>query len=357
MVLPGQHTGAAHLQTAYTIVDGYNSSCAAFGFYNDDVDTTGWGYLHVESNPTLDGSDQYYAAGFLEGVFTASRIFQSKVNSIASSFTNGTVPQSVYTWMTNQNAWVDQQIEENPSSPYWQQVSYTYTQVQGMFDGYTLGSDPVTEPLTLDDLMVLNLLGEVGDIQAATDPVYRESIDVLKMHDLKKVKATMAKNSHCSALIRLSPDGQDLFSAHTTWTGYANMLRTYKYYKIGSAAASQFSSYPGTVSSIDDFYTTSNNMVIIETTNNIANMSLHDLVVYTSVPTFVRVVVANALTDSGADWSAMYADNNSGTYNSQTTAASDSRPARGAPMSCLVMLADVSARTAILATTADVITG
>lgn len=99
-----------------------------------------------------------------------------------------------------------------------------------MYDGYKSTADPTTQPLDLMDLLLLNLLAEVSDMEAATDLAYRRSIDVLAMHDFKKVKATMERNSHCSALIRLAPDGKELFSAHTTWTDYATMLRTYKYY-------------------------------------------------------------------------------------------------------------------------------
>jgi hypothetical protein len=171
----------------------------------------------------------------------------------------------------------------------------------------------------MSDILVANLLGEVEDMEMARDPLYRAAHDVTKMDDLRKVKRTLEDASHCSALIRLAPDGTDVFSAHTTWTGFANMLRIYKYYGAFTATgnAIQFSSFPGCVSSIDDYYQTSANMVVIETTNNIANMSLYDLVTPESVPTFVRVMVANALTTSGQDWAEMYALQNSGTYNNR----------------------------------------
>lgn len=46
----------------------------AYGFYNDTVQTTGWGVLEIRAgygSPTLSNEDIMYAAGFLEGYLTA----------------------------------------------------------------------------------------------------------------------------------------------------------------------------------------------------------------------------------------------------------------------------------------------
>jgi len=115
------------------------------------------------------------------------------------------------------------------------------------------------------------------------------------------------------------------------------MLRTYKYIKVAPfgtrSTAVQFSSYPGTVSSIDDFYQTSEGLIVTETTNDVANMSLYSLLNYTSVPTFVRVSVANRVAADGQTWTELFARENSGTYNNQwmvldTKAFSQHQPPR-----------------------------
>src|SRR5438046_2994170 len=94
------------------------------------------------------------------------------------------------------------------------------------------------------------------------------------------------------------------------------MLRTYKLHRFNfpgiSGSAVHFSSYPAIVHSIDDFYQTSAGLIVIETTNNVANSSLYSLVTSQSVPTFVRVVVSNRLSMTGADWANTYTENNSG---------------------------------------------
>ena len=198
---------------------GVINGCSAYGFHDDQVTATGWSYLHVESDPTLPSDEQAYAAGFAEGYLTAARIAQSYTNTIAGGFTNGTIPTSVYTFIETQQQWVYAQYQADPTNSYWINAMFLYQQVQGLVDGCAAAQPPYV--ITLADALVLSMVAEAGDMQAATDLVYRESIDVLKMHDLKRVKAIMEKNSHCSALIRMSPDGQDMFSAHTTWSAFS----------------------------------------------------------------------------------------------------------------------------------------
>lgn len=46
----------------------------AYGFYNNTVQTTGWGVLEIKAgygHQTLSNEDIMYAAGFLEGYLTA----------------------------------------------------------------------------------------------------------------------------------------------------------------------------------------------------------------------------------------------------------------------------------------------
>lgn len=154
------------------------------------------------------------------------------------------------------------------------------------------------------------------------------------------------------------------------------MLRTYKYIYadfVGATAKSmQFSGYPGCIgqffrcarsrgrtrsdafsrcraalircltaycvwpyvffcvplASGDDYYQTSAGLIVIETTNNVANTSLYQYVTPQSVPTFIRCVVATRMADSGAQWNEIYSQHNSGTYNSQFVHAWLCRSAR-----------------------------
>jgi hypothetical protein len=76
-------------------------------------------------------------------------------------------------------------------------------------------------------------------------------------------------DTHCSALIKLTRDQNDnindIYVGHSTWDDYSEMLRTMKVYEFEffdnknlRAINITFSSYPGTITSTDDFYMVNN---------------------------------------------------------------------------------------------------
>jgi len=86
-------------------------------------------------------------------------------------------------------------------------------------------------------------------------------------------------NSMCSAAIKMLPDFSDLFMAHSSWFTYASMNRIYKHYSFSvatpsAAKRSSFSSYPGILSSLDDFYLLDSGIALTQTTNSIFNNEL-----------------------------------------------------------------------------------
>jgi hypothetical protein len=74
-----------------------------------------------------------------------------------------------------------------------------------------------------------------------------------------------------------------------------------------------FSSYPGVFLSIDDFYVSSANMAIIETTIGNSNAALWKYVTPQTNLYWVRIVVANRLAFTGPDWAKLFSLYNSGT--------------------------------------------
>ena len=50
-----------------------DKSAQAYGYYNNTLPTTGWGVLEIKAGygPLTKNKDIMYAAGYLEGVFTA----------------------------------------------------------------------------------------------------------------------------------------------------------------------------------------------------------------------------------------------------------------------------------------------
>ena len=88
----------------------------------------------------------------------------------------------------------------------------------------------------------------------------------------EEIKSFIISNSHSSALIKLSDDFSDLWFGHNPWITYLTMIRIFKEYRFISNKGKEkgkiniFSSYPGALSSIDDFYFLDSNLLVMETT-------------------------------------------------------------------------------------------
>lgn len=133
------------------------------------------------------------------------------------------------------------------------------------------------------------------------------------------------KRGHCSSLVRVTTT--DLYVGHTTWDDYNKMIRLWKYYDLdfpGSAQRSKkiaMSSYPGVISSGDEFYMLGNGIVLQSTSLEILNSQLYnrieDFPGNSHMPNFMRIMVTNRMAGTGAGWAALYRENNTGTANAQ----------------------------------------
>jgi hypothetical protein len=151
----------------------------------------------------------------------------------------------------------------------------------------------------------------------------RESLD--DMH----WEARMAYDGHCSAYVRVTDGFGDMFTAHNTWGDYTQMTRVWKYYdfpiKNGDMMAKNigFSSYPGAISSMDDFYQMDSGLVVVDTTLEILDPFIWDFVIdrqvsgVMTVPNFMHIMIANKMAKTPQHWTALYNTKNSGTYNVQ----------------------------------------
>lgn len=288
--------------------------CACYT--GDDITTTGWSYLNIESNPSVSVQAQAFAAGFLEGGLTAERIYQFKEN-ILPLFNGSSVWSQTLDYLANNTQYTQQMIEANPFDPFWVQVDLVWNQLLGMAAGVASTGSTVT----YQDLLLLNAQGDIGDIESTVTP--REQRLNLRKQPLSKLLEWRAENEHCSAMIRLTEGNQELMMGHTTWGHYSTMLRVFKRYTLfsGSNVAAdtvQFSSYPGVLDSNDDFYTMSPSMLAVtETTLDVYNPYLYDQNSPQSVLTWQRVIVANRLANNGSEWVSLFGRQNSGSYNNE----------------------------------------
>jgi len=139
----------------------------------------------------------------------------------------------------------------------------------------------------------------------------------------KEVENHFFEHNHCSALIKLAADFSDVWFGHNTWTSFASMTRIFKEYRFRSNNNSEkartiaMSSYPGAINSIDDFYVTSQDLYVTETTLSIFDTDLYNILTPKSLLTWHRTMIANRLADNGKTWTEIFSKHNSGTYNNQ----------------------------------------
>ncbi|CAD7925683.1 unnamed protein product [Amoebophrya sp. A25] len=132
----------------------------------------------------------------------------------------------------------------------------------------------------------------------------------------------LARTGHCSALVRVTPDNRDLLVGHTTWDDYAKMTRVVKYYDFAlpwtQSEVVGMSSYPGCVSSTDEFYLLSRGMVVADTSLEILNSEVYNRIPEgPKLPNFLHVMAANRMARTAAHWAALLTERNNGMKNAQ----------------------------------------
>ena len=260
--------------------------------------------------------------GYLEGFLTHESIWAVKVNEFRDFWDNKTAgasePGPIANWLADNLSFMRAQV--NSSSPasappgFWAATKLLLAQFDGLMAGYAAAAAAAgllpDRAMSEADWLVMQAN---GDIETLMDMWPAARSPWLK---------TRARNYRCSALFKLSARGDDVFFGHTTWDDFSMMVRSLKTYRYalqpGSVfprdAVVAFSSSPGWLSSVDDFYLTGQGLGVIETTNGVYNGSLFAAVVPSTVPSWMRVMVANVLAGNTTRWASLFSALNSGPY-------------------------------------------
>ena len=190
-------------------------------------------------------------------------------------------------------------------------------QTEGITAAYA-ARNPSANNATLD-ILILNSLGDLLQIVDAVEPSRR--VDWLNMENDEALRLARTR-THCSGLIRVTDGFDRLYFAHSSWFFYGNMNRIFKHYDLPSASGRtqmSFSSYPGLLESLDDFYMLwHSGMAMVQTSNNVFDHTLLELVTPRSLLAWQRVRIASAVARSGSGWcTAMTYGPASGTYANQ----------------------------------------
>jgi len=286
--------------------------------YQNFVNKTGWAFVEVESKTTWPDEMQAYAAGMAEGYLTKDLIYDFWRNTIENYCDDKPkVCRYIQKFVSQNVEWTAKSAQKNKAiNPYWYQVNLFIQQFEGLFNGFQKAANgTIPAKLTRNDLLWINILEDIDDLANALDPnPTRDPTDTM---------------GHCSVLLKLIGN-RDLFSSHVTWTKYQTMLRVIKRYNLayktsstpGSptvpAAEISFSSYPGMLHSMDDFYIASSGLFVTETTIENYNRDLWAKLKPTNTLfAGLRAMISNRLATDGNSWTTYFSRYNSGTYNNQ----------------------------------------
>ncbi|XP_026199967.1 putative phospholipase B-like 2 [Anabas testudineus] len=309
-----KHTGQL------SVLEGFQEDFVAWANFTDDIHTSGWSFLEITTGSKYNDSIQAYAAGAVEAAVTSQLIYKHWMNTLVN-YCGPFSSQSGYCdrlkdFITTNLQYVQEQIEKQPSSPYWYQVHLALLQLKGLEDSYNDELSFPTGPFSLNPFgfLLFQLGGDLEDLESYLNK--------------SSINRPLGSGS-CSALIKLLPNNKELLVSHDTWNTYQSMLRIMKKYifayKVSPAdndplpgGTQAFSSYPGTIFSGDDFYILSSGLVTLETTIGNNNPALWRFVQpKETVMEWLRNIVANRLAATGIKWAEIFSKYNSGTYNNQ----------------------------------------
>jgi len=357
----------------------------AWGYFDDSIETNGWSSLWVDTSASTSVSNdvKMYAAGYIEGLMTCVRLSEYYANThllLMKDEERYHALLNIKGMIGNEIGYVKMKsniiphiMTEEPADSYWKHVRYLLFQTWGLADGYNFAATHFNvHTLGLEDIFLINSGGELPDLMQAYSPMavsgriaaqapsgvflqesmkrgtrrekpsrakpagkrplrglntnLNTSADSDPLSDANWEKRLQA-DGHCSAFVRLGSNNADLFVGHTTWDDYSEMTRIFKYYNFPLGGADTMaqtiamSSYPGLVSSTDDYYIMNSGLAVMDTTMEILDPFIWDKVTdfptNVHIPNFMHVMATNRLAKSPPQWARIYGRENTGTYNAQ----------------------------------------
>merc|ERR1719460_12968 len=337
-----------------------SSDGLAWGSFRDTIDTNGWSELHVSTSDNVEmasNSAKMYAAGYIEGLLTCTRISQHYHNTRMLLLQDEKINHALVAirqemefqlgGLKIKSNLVDHIRSEEPTDPYDRHARFLLFQLWGLTDGYNYAAAHFkVHTLTLVDMMFLSAGSELPVLMEAFTPraiddrlqklnskvMFLQKNATLRRERLGDTSEAgwqrhLRKEGHCSALVRITEGFADLMVGHTTWDDYSRMMRIFKYYNFPlgihtMATSIAMPSYPGALSSNHDFYVMNSGLVVLDTSLPQLTLNPYDDIkngpLAGDIPTWMHVMISNRLSKRGGDWASMYADrNNIGTYNGQ----------------------------------------
>ncbi|XP_066905909.1 putative phospholipase B-like lamina ancestor [Halyomorpha halys] len=293
-------------------------------YYKPTTHQTGWASIEIETQSKYPDWAQAFGAGLLEGSLSWQLIYSRWMNIIGTKCQNNQKEcNSIRAKLRDMETSVKASARKADSTDYyWHQVNLYYTQLDGLEEGWKLGVSRSRKQKQL------NILHE--------DFLWMNSVEDIKhLEELKYYNIEEFRNSKqyvSLALLKLLPNSTVQFMlAHESGGPYTEMLRMQKKYTFGyhytSSNKSQlvpgqtiiFTSYPGTIYSLDDFYQVSgeNALTISGTAMKMSNYSVLEKMDFNKILIGPRVMAACRLSRGGKDWTELINREESGTGSKQ----------------------------------------
>ncbi|CAH1725232.1 unnamed protein product [Aphis gossypii] len=297
----------------------------ARAYYRPDLSENGWAVLEIETQAEYPDIVQAKAAGYLEGSLTWRMIYWHWKNTVENTcIGRKAFCDRIRKYLEENSIEIKQTARRRgESDPFWHQVNMFYMQLRALEDGWRFGVKRSRQDIDIPsvDFLWMNIMPDLKNFEQK----FNASKDFNP--DKPPVSATLVK------IVGTNPI--DFVLAQSASGYYGSMLRIQKRYNFGfhetesedSALVNgkiiEFTSYPGSIYSQDDFYKVTRKGSKPETTvvgtelqNN--NRQLWEKIMKKDqVLLGARIMAANRLASNSKKWYEVFSRNNSGTGNKQ----------------------------------------
>lgn len=313
----------------------HDGNSIAWACLNDRLDETGFANLEVSTTDDLDVPlvVRAYTAGFLEGLLTAPRMGQFYRNVIAllkkdvgndagMEAVDRVVRMSLVAWENFGGG--DAQSEPQDDLP--KQGWATLLQMRGLRDGNNyvalrqdseVGSEMNPQQLSAYDIMMINMHKElplIVELYSRSEQARALTPNAIPRSSDEPYTVWSSHQPGGSAIVtRVGPQGapEDVLAGHVSLGTYSEMVRIMKFYKLNfntMVSGVTMSSYPGCVSSTDDYFVTERGFVAMSTNLHIPMEGEYSVPAASNdgLPSFLRAVMATRLATQPRSWAKAY---------------------------------------------------
>ncbi|XP_036149336.1 putative phospholipase B-like lamina ancestor [Monomorium pharaonis] len=282
---------------------------AARAYYKTDIFEIGWSIIEIETSSKYPDTVQAYAAGLLEGSLTWQIIYHhwhNTVNAVCEKWADEC--QKLMRFLHENTAIVRERAERLAAmDPFWHMVRLFYVQLDGLEAGwkFAVRRSRQTVEMSKEHFLWLAMAADLPDLERTLNGSYNEYIKGM----------IFVKSS-----FREGQKGPLIAIGHTTVAPYAKMLRLLKRYTFGyhvlpvsknsasvPGGSIVMSSYPGALSSHDEFYLIqgeNRELIVAGTPLTVSNRSLWNFMSEKDqVMSSARVMAANRLAMNEQSWS------------------------------------------------------